>query len=37
MDLIAPLNDSDNRSEDVSVGNGGRMSSAGTGGAVGEG
>ena len=33
MELIAPLNDSDNRSEDVSVGNGGRMSSAATGGA----
>ena len=37
MELIAPLNDSDNRSEAVSVGNGGRMSSAGTGGAVGDG
>jgi len=36
MELIAPLNDSDNRSEAVSVGNGGRVSSAGTGGAVGE-
>jgi hypothetical protein len=32
MELIAPLNDSDNRSEAVSVGNGGRVSSAGTGG-----
>ena len=34
MELIAPLNDSDNRSEAVSVGNRGRMSSAGTGGAT---
>jgi hypothetical protein len=37
MELIAPLNDSDNRSEAVSVGKGGRVSSAGTGGAVGDG
>jgi len=29
MELIAPPNDSDNRSEAVSVGNGGRMSSTG--------
>jgi hypothetical protein len=35
MELIALLNDSDNRSEAVSVGNGGRVSSAGA--AVGEG
>jgi len=35
MELIAPPNDSDNRSEAVSVDNGGRVSS--TGGAVGVG
>ncbi len=35
MELIAPLNDSDKRSEAVSVGKGGRVSS--TGAAVGEG
>lgn len=34
MELIAPLNDSDNRSEAVSVGNGGRGSFAGAGGAT---
>ena len=32
MELMAPPNDSDNRSEAVSIGNGGRVSS--TGGAV---
>ena len=37
MDLIAPLNDSNNRSEAVSVGNGGRGASAGTVGAGGAG
>ena len=35
MELIAPLNDSDNRSEAVSVGNGGSVFS--TGGAMGVG